>query len=1229
MNNTLTGLGLALVLALLAALIGPWFVNWTAYRDDFAAQASALVGAPVTVSGAVDARLLPTPYVRFRALSSGAGATRLSVDEVEIELAIAPLLRGEVKAERIRLVRPRLGVEIAADGAVRTAFSSGKGGAPARVSFDRAEIVDGALSLATPQGTFGLDRIAGVAEAGSLSGPYKFEGVGGPDGGRLNLRASTSRAEAGAMRVKVAAARTDGTLAFEADGAIAMADKPAFEGRVALSGPADRRRETATAEPWRTAAAAKVGAGRLKFDDLDLAYGPDERGVRLAGTAEATFGADPQFDLRLETRQIDFDRLLGEGRPKTPAGVLSEIASRLPAGVRPPANASLTLDARGVVLGGDVLQDLRLELAAARGDWRLRRASAVFPGDARVSASGAVAFSNGEPGFVGPVSFDARDLASFRRWLGGGSDQSATPVRRVSLKGELSARPGAVSIDDATIETDGARSTGRVSWAKGGEGKRSRMEAALDSDRLDLDALGLDRLMSQALSAQETDALVALDAESLVLSGVAMSGVSVDVSLDARGLDLKRLEVRDAGGAKVSGAGRFAMGTAGPEGAMGFKVAAAKLGSLVALARAAGAPVELVEALERRSAALAPADVSIDVDVGPDGHWFSVSGAAAGGRIDAEVSTPSLSLDADAEAKLRIASPDGRKLAALAGVGLSPLVDAQGGEISLRLSGAPAKGMTGEGRFASLGLDLTGRGAVGTSPSGALSVQADVSAKAEDLVAVAAVLGRASPVSGPRLPATFAAKLALDDAGARLDDLKGDVAGRRIVGQATLPSDPSRPIEGRFALDDLPLAALIALAVSPDAAAGQGQEGAWQTTPFGPSPVRGIAGRFEVSAARMPLGAGQVATDAAFTLALKRDAIAVEGFSAALDGGRLSGTAAIARADEQATTTFNLALENAAAEQLMGIDRAASPVLGGVGLKIEGQASGRSIAGLVGSLTGAGSVSVTDMVARRLDPTAVDRIEPQVEAGLALDAGRVAAALNKELAAADFHLPQALAGFTISGGVLRTGALEAQSDGVRLGGGASVDLRRRTLDADLTLQPARPGAPQIGVALDGPISSPSRRIDATAFTGWLSVRAVERETARIEAMEADARERARVARERQEEERKRAEAEKARLEAERRKVEAERRKREAEAGAALEVAPRTGSPGSPWDPDLSTPSGPTQTPPPSPPAGVFSPQGQTFRPADRSGRPNPGRQPEGPALPAPTSILPPAATAPR
>jgi len=65
-QTTLLGLAIAFIVALLAALIGPYFIDWNQFRPQFEAEASKVVGAPVRVAGDLSARLLPTPSLGLR-----------------------------------------------------------------------------------------------------------------------------------------------------------------------------------------------------------------------------------------------------------------------------------------------------------------------------------------------------------------------------------------------------------------------------------------------------------------------------------------------------------------------------------------------------------------------------------------------------------------------------------------------------------------------------------------------------------------------------------------------------------------------------------------------------------------------------------------------------------------------------------------------------------------------------------------------------------------------------------------------------------------------------------------------------------------------------------------------------------------------------------------------------------------------------------------------------------
>ena len=65
-QTTLLGLAIAFIVALMAALIGPYFIDWNQFRPQFEAEAARIIGAPVRVGGKLDARLLPSPSLQLQ-----------------------------------------------------------------------------------------------------------------------------------------------------------------------------------------------------------------------------------------------------------------------------------------------------------------------------------------------------------------------------------------------------------------------------------------------------------------------------------------------------------------------------------------------------------------------------------------------------------------------------------------------------------------------------------------------------------------------------------------------------------------------------------------------------------------------------------------------------------------------------------------------------------------------------------------------------------------------------------------------------------------------------------------------------------------------------------------------------------------------------------------------------------------------------------------------------------
>ena len=105
MQTTLLGLAIAFIIALIAALVGPYFIDWNQFRPQFETEATRVLGAPVRVGGALDARLLPTPSLRLRSVVVG-GANDLGkvrADKLDVEFSLGSLMRGEWRANELTI----------------------------------------------------------------------------------------------------------------------------------------------------------------------------------------------------------------------------------------------------------------------------------------------------------------------------------------------------------------------------------------------------------------------------------------------------------------------------------------------------------------------------------------------------------------------------------------------------------------------------------------------------------------------------------------------------------------------------------------------------------------------------------------------------------------------------------------------------------------------------------------------------------------------------------------------------------------------------------------------------------------------------------------------------------------------------------------------------------------------------------------------------------------------
>ena len=106
MQATLLGIGVAIILALVAALVGPHFVDWTQYRAYFEARGDASSpGSRCASAARSTCACFPTPTLTLGQVEIGRAAQpQARARELHVELALGSLMRGEFRASELRIV---------------------------------------------------------------------------------------------------------------------------------------------------------------------------------------------------------------------------------------------------------------------------------------------------------------------------------------------------------------------------------------------------------------------------------------------------------------------------------------------------------------------------------------------------------------------------------------------------------------------------------------------------------------------------------------------------------------------------------------------------------------------------------------------------------------------------------------------------------------------------------------------------------------------------------------------------------------------------------------------------------------------------------------------------------------------------------------------------------------------------------------------------------------------
>ncbi len=1109
MQNTLLGLAIAIILALVAALVGPLLIDWGGHRTLFETEASRLIGLEVRVNGAIEARLLPTPSLTLHDIEIGSTSEdKIKARALGFEFALGPLMRGEWRAAEMRLSGPQLSAGLDASGHLLAPNLAIKF-SPDTLSIDRLSIEDGRVTLsdAANGARTTLDKLWFNGEARSLLGPFKGEGAVTVAGELYPFRLATGRyGDDGAIKLRVNVDPVNHPLSIEADGMLTLSGaEPKFDGTLSLARPvgiAARGGEQLT-QPWRVSGKVKASAVSALMQDIEFQYGSEEQGLKLTGVAEFKFGKQPRFDGVLSGRQIDLDRALasGDGSSPPPAAAIRKIAELAGGAFRPAIPIQIGVGIDQVTLGGNTIANLRGDISTDASGWNLERFEFRAPGFTQVKLSGHLAVGHESVSFTGPAEIDAGDPKVLAAWLEGRGDVAQGDLRPLRLRGDVTLASDRIAAERLNAVFDGKTVTGRLAYVFASGGRTAKLDAALNAPELDIDAaLGFgNALIAGSAIERPHDMTIAIDIGRASIAGFVARDASARLKVDAGGLQIDRLAVADLGGAAFSASGRIVTAAPSPQGSMRVDLDAPDMTPVMALL-ARFAP-QAAQTIGVAATAMAPAKLHAQLAI--DGASPAVAKLAIDGNLgkvrvalNGQANADAIAFTAgDIKLDGKLEADDGKLLMAMLGLDRVLAVNAGPGALTLTANG-PARGeLKIDGKLSASGLDA------GTS--GTAKLFSDTPSAALRVTIMRADAGPLRGGARAPLPVTFAGNVALTAQDVTLSDINATVAGATLRGKLGLTLPAPRRVQGEIEADTVDAAGLVAAAIGMPSAAKGGASWAWSSEPFAGGVFGDYGGQIVLKARRADLLPGLAARELRATLRWGANEFSFDDVSGDVAGGRLAGQLSFRRVDGGMKAHAKISLTGANAADVLS-SGARPPVSGSLGFSVEAEGTGMSPVALIGSLQGTGKIALSDGQFAGLDPRTFDAVTRAVDQGMAIDAARISDVVSKALESGRLSVKRAEGAITVSAGQMRLSNVSADSKDAALSLAGNLDLTDGSIDARLVLTGSGQAAgsrPDIFMALQGPVAAPSRSIDVSALTGWLTLRAIDNQSKQLRDIE--------------------------------------------------------------------------------------------------------------------------------
>jgi uncharacterized protein involved in outer membrane biogenesis len=599
--------GIVLVLAVFSAMLAPFVVDWGSYRAGLEAYGEKLSGRRVEIVGPIGVRLFPWPRlaaqeVRIANPQGQQDKWFATADQVVVRMNLGALLNGSIQVESINIDSPKIKLHRFPDGSGNWNFEPAENIRNSRlldqVKLDQIMLSGGTLQLTDDRrgSQAEIKNVNATFSALNLVGPWRSSGNFDYGGVPLAFTANTgawASDEPLSLGLRVSSQENSGYSYF-LDG---KSDAGQFEGTLRMDPvqSSDGKSDTeGQIRPVTFQSKIKGSFENIALSEIEIRpAGVSEQGTLLSGSASFILDKQVKATADFSAPRVDFDALVGASsrRLLRDGGGLS-LVNGLLAALPEAVDLRTSIKFSALKTGGEVLENVFLDVSANRGAMRIHELSAALPGGSRSLFEGVFFPGAQYAELAGNLSLESSDARQLSMWLWPDSKEEITRTwtgirGRLKAKAEVALTASKLELENIEYELDGE--PGKAGLAVLVNGERPIIDLRVDTQTADIDSYvpkgfaalssegsaSWSRLIANFVDEQtKRDLRFTFQAGTLRLNGVEASDVAVDMETTVKGFDLKTIEAGSVGGAKLSVSGVVLSTPDGPDGDVGISLTA-------------------------------------------------------------------------------------------------------------------------------------------------------------------------------------------------------------------------------------------------------------------------------------------------------------------------------------------------------------------------------------------------------------------------------------------------------------------------------------------------------------------------------------------------------------------------------------------------------------------------------------------------------------------------------